>query len=355
MTNLPYPIRVESGSFAALSGFVRQVAPAHRYAIITDANVAHHYGEAAALSLEIDQVDVLVNRAGESSKTRATWSWVTDELIMRGFGRDSAVVSLGGGVVLDLAGFVAATYMRGIPIVHVPTTLLAMIDASIGGKSGVDTEFGKNLVGAFHQPNGVLVDPEFLETLPPDELRPGFAEALKHGVIADRRYFDSVVSAISAVLSGAVAGESLTELIAGSVAIKAGIVDRDEREDGLRKILNFGHTVGHAVEMLSGYTVTHGEAVAIGMTVESRIAERAGIAVGGTAAEIRDAVVAAGLPAAVPEGMSADRILEAMRSDKKTRGGFVHYSLPMSIGDMAGSESGWTVAVEDTIVREVLL
>ncbi len=355
MTNLPYPIRVESGSVAALGGFVRRVAPAHRYAIITDANVARHYGQAAALSLGMDQADVLVIPAGESSKTRATWSWLTDELIMRGFGRDSAVVSLGGGVVLDLAGFVAATYMRGIPIVHVPTTLLAMIDASIGGKSGVDTDLGKNLVGAFHQPNGVLVDPLFLETLPRNELRTGFAEAVKHGAIADRRYFDSVVSAIAAVLSDAASGEPLTELIVGSVAIKAGIVGRDEPEDGLRKILNFGHTVGHAVEMLSGYTLAHGEAVAIGMVVEAIIAERAGIAVSGTAAEIRDAVFAAGLPTCVPEGMSADRVLEVMRSDKKTRGGSVHYSLPRSIGDMAGSESGWTVAVEDTIVKEVLL
>ncbi|MCR4339479.1 MAG: 3-dehydroquinate synthase [Gemmatimonadaceae bacterium] len=355
MTNLPYPIRVESGSFAGLGGLVREVAPAHRYAIITDANVAHLYGKAAASSLGIDQADVLVIPAGESSKTRATWGWLTDGLITRGFGRDSAVISLGGGVVLDLAGFVAATYMRGIPIVHVPTTLLAMIDASIGGKSGVDTVFGKNLVGAFYRPNGVLVDPLFLETLPRNELRTGFAEALKHGVIADRHYFDSVVSAMTGVLNGAAAGESLTRLIEGSVAVKAGIVGRDEREDGLRKILNFGHTVGHAVEMLSGYTLAHGEAVAIGMTVESRVAERAGVAISGTAAEIRNAVVAAGLPGSVPRGMSADRILEVMRSDKKTRGGFVHYSLPRSIGDMAGSESGWTVAVKDTIVREVLL
>ena len=245
--------------------------------------------------------------------------------------------------------------MRGIPVIHVPTTLVAMIDASISGKTGVDTHFGKNLVGSFHQPSGVLADPQVLGTLPLKELRTGFAEALKHGVIADRHYFDSVVGAIPGVLyGGSAASDSLAGLIVGSIEIKAGIVGRDEREGGLRKILNFGHTIGHAVEMLSGYTLAHGEAVAIGMTLESTVAERAGIAAKGTARDIRDALSAAGLPVALPLGMSADRILEVMRADKKVREGAVRYALPRSIGEMAGSDSGWTVSVDDGIVREVL-
>lgn len=353
--SLPYPIKVEPGSLAGLGGFAREFAPAHKYAIITDTNVGPLYGRAAAESLGIDQSDVLVIPAGESSKTRGTWGWATDELITRGFGRDSALIALGGGVVLDLAGFVAATYMRGLPIIHVPTTLLGMIDASIGGKTGVDTHFGKNLVGAFHQPSGVLIDPQLIETLPLSELRTGFAEALKHGVIASRSYFDSVVSAIPGVLyGGAASGDSLTGIIVGSVEIKSGIVGRDEREGGLRKTLNFGHTVAHAVEVLSDYTLAHGEAVAIGMTVESKLAERSRIAVRGTADEIRQALLAAGLPVSLPGGMGAERILEAMRSDKKARAGSVQYALPRSIGEMAGSESGWTVPVDDAIVREVL-
>ena len=353
--DLAYPIEVEPGSLARLGDFVRGITAAHRYAIITDTHVAALYGSAAAEALGIDSGDVLVIPAGESSKTRGTWGWVTDELITRGFGRDSALVALGGGVVVDLAGFVAATYMRGIPIVHVPTTLLAMIDASIGGKTGVDTQFGKNLVGSFHQPSGVLVDPQVLATLPLSELRTGFAEALKHGAIADRLYFDSVVRAIPRVLYDEQrSGDSLAGLIVGSIEIKAGIVGRDELEGGLRKILNFGHTVAHAVETLSGYSMAHGDAVAIGMTLESRIAERVGVAVSGTAGEIRGALLSAGLPVELPEGMEAERMLEVMRSDKKARGGSVQYALPRAIGEMAGSDSGWTIAVEDAIVREVL-
>jgi 3-dehydroquinate synthase len=352
---LPYEIKVERGCLNNLGSFVREAAPAHRYVIITDSNVGPLYGAAARDALGIDAEDVLAIPAGESSKTRGSWGWITDQLIDRGFGRDSAVVALGGGVIGDLAGFVAATYMRGIPIVHVPTSLLAMIDASIGGKTGVDTQAGKNLVGSFHPPAGVLVDPELLATLPLRELRTGFAEALKHGAIADRGYFDAVVSAIPRVLYGrGEAGDSLAQVIVGSIEIKAGIVARDEYEGGVRKILNFGHTIAHALELLSEYRLAHGEAVAIGMTLESKIAERIGIASGGTAAQIREALAAAGLPVTVPEGIDADRILEVMRADKKVRAGSVRYALPRAIGEMAGSSSGWTVPVDDAIVREVL-
>jgi 3-dehydroquinate synthase len=353
--DLPYPVHVESGSLSRLGEFVRGHVEAHRFAIITDTNVAPLYGSAAAEALGIESSDVLVIPSGESSKTRGTWGWVSDELISRGFGRDSVVVSLGGGVVVDLAGFVAATYMRGIPVVHVPTSLLAMIDASIGGKTGVDTQFGKNLVGAFHPPAGVLVDPQMLDTLPLNELRTGFAEALKHGAIADRLYFDSVVRAIPEVLyDSGEAGDSLTGLIVGSIEIKARIVGGDLLEGGVRKILNFGHTIGHAIEVLNDYSMPHGEAVAIGMILEARIAERMGIAERGTEHELADALRAAGLPVQLPEGLDPDRILNATRSDKKARGGVVKYALPRKIGEMAGADSGWTIGVEDAIVREVL-
>lgn len=240
MPELGYPIEVKAGSLDNLGEFARRVAPTHRYAIITDTNVGPLYGSAATESLGIDTNECLVIPAGENSKTRGTWGWITDQLIERGFGRDSAIIALGGGVIGDLAGFVAATYMRGIPVVHVPTTLLAMIDASIGGKTGVDTQAGKNLVGAFHPPAGVLADPQLLSTLPLRELRTGFAEALKHGAIANRGYFDSVVSAIPRVLYGrGESGDSLTGVIVGSIEIKSGIVARDVHEGGVRKILNF--------------------------------------------------------------------------------------------------------------------
>lgn len=353
---VPYPVRVEAGSLASAGDFVRDVAPAHRYALITDSQVGPLYARGAAAAIGVASGDILVVPSGEQSKTRGSWGWLTDHLIERGFGRDAAIIALGGGVVGDLAGFVAATYMRGIPIIHLPTTLLAMIDSSIGGKAGVDTAMGKNLVGAFHQPSGVLIDPQTLETLPLNELRTGFAEALKHGVIADRHYFDSVVRAIPSVLyDGQKAGDSLTGLIVGSIQIKSRIVARDEHEGGLRKILNFGHTIAHAIELLSGYSVAHGEAVAIGMTIESKVAVRAGFASEGLTGEVRAALLAAGLPVSRPGGMTADRMLEVMRSDKKSRAGSIQYALPRMIGSMAGSDSGWAVTVDDAIVREVLL
>jgi len=353
--NLPYPVVVEPGALAGAGDFVRRVAPAFRYVIITDSHVGPLYGVAVADSVGVGHDEILAVPAGEASKTRGSWGWLTDQLLARNFGRDSAVIALGGGVVGDLAGFVAATYMRGIPVVHIPTTLLAMIDSAIGGKAGVDTPSGKNMVGSFHQPNGVLVDTQVLTTLRLKDLRTGFAEALKHGVISDRGYFDSVVGSIpSIVYSVAEAGDRVSELVVGSIGIKAGIVSRDEHEGGLRKLLNFGHTVGHAVEILSGFTVTHGEAVAIGMAIEAKIAELAGVAEKGTAETIRSAVAGAGLPVARPDGMDADRMLEVMRTDKKVRGGTIQYSLPSTIGKMAGADSGWTVSVADEIVREVL-
>jgi 3-dehydroquinate synthase len=353
--NLPYEIRVEHGALANAGTFVHEAAPAHRYAIITDSNVGPLYGSIAAEAIGVDPRDVLAIPAGESSKTRGSWGWLTDQLIGRGFGRDSAIVALGGGVIGDLAGFVAATYMRGVPVIQIPTTLLAMIDASIGGKTGVDTQAGKNLVGSFHQPLGVLIDPQLLATLPLKELRTGFAEALKHGAISNRGYFDSVVSAIPRVLYGrGEASDSLSDVIVGSIEIKGRIVARDEHEGGVRKILNFGHTIGHAIEMLSDYNLAHGEAVSIGMTLESRVAEKAGVARKGMADEIRSALSSAGLPVERPEEMDADRILEVMRADKKKLAGSVRYALPSDIGQMAARDSGWTVSVSDAIVREVL-
>jgi 3-dehydroquinate synthase len=276
-------------------------------------------------------------------------------MLVRGFGRDSAVIALGGGVIGDLAGFVASTYMRGIPVVQVPTTLLAMIDASIGGKTGIDTPAGKNLVGTFHHPKGVIVELQVLESLPLSERRAGLAEAIKHGVIADESYLFDVVGVVPDVVGtdGAVSDRMLS-VIVRSIQIKADIVSRDEREEGLRQILNFGHTIGHAVELLSGYSLHHGEAVAIGMAVESRLAEHIGVAQTGTADKVAEVLRLAGLPIELPPDFGVDAILEAMRSDKKVRTGTIRLSLPARIGAMAGAESGWTVSVGDDQLREVL-
>jgi 3-dehydroquinate synthase len=276
-------------------------------------------------------------------------------MLAKGYGRDSAVIALGGGVVGDLAGFVAATFMRGIPFVQVPTSLMAMVDASIGGKTGVDTYAGKNLVGAFHFPAAVVVDPQVLATLPLREMRAGIAEIVKHGVIADDAYFVEVAGSVQKLLSkGGLESDMMLSIIVRSIEIKADIVSRDEREEGLRKTLNFGHTIGHAVELVSGYSLLHGEAVAIGMALEGRLAERIGVAQPGTAEAITKALLAAGLPVDLPQPFEKDAVVEAMRSDKKGQSGKFRFALPTRIGAMAGEETGWTVSVSDDQLREVL-
>ncbi len=339
--------------------YVRELAPAHRYALITDSNVQRLHAGKVEGQFDRGSIETLTIPAGETNKTRETWSRLTDQMLATGYGRDSAIIALGGGVVGDLAGFVAATYMRGIPVIQIPTTLVAMVDASIGGKTAVDTPAGKNLVGIFHSPAGVLVDPYLLATLPLRELRAGFAEVFKHGVIADEAYLHQVASGASELLSahgstGGSASDSMLSLIVRSVEIKAGIVSRDEREEGLRKILNFGHTIGHAVETVSGFSLLHGESVAIGMALESRLAERIGLAQTGTAETVIGALKAADLPTALPPGFELDAVIEAMRSDKKGRSGKTRFALPLRVGAMAGEDTGWTVSVGDDQLREVL-
>jgi 3-dehydroquinate synthase len=349
-------IRVGSGLLARIGDVARELAPAHRYAIITDSNVGPLYAKKVGDQLEKGSVEILTIPAGESNKTRENWARLTDQMLTKRYGRDSAVIAIGGGVVGDLAGFVAATYMRGIPVVQVPTTLVAMVDASIGGKTGVDTPAGKNLVGAFHPPAAVLADPQVLATLPLREMRAGFAEIVKHGVIADEPYLRLVASSASEVLSGTSGSTSdrMLSLIVRSMEIKADIVSRDEREEGLRKTLNFGHTIGHAVELVSGYSLLHGEAVAIGMALESRLAEMIGVAQTGTAATITKVLQSSGLPTDLPPGIEPDVVIVAMRSDKKGVSGKTRVALPLRIGAMAGAEAGWTVQVGDDQLREVL-
>ena len=353
---LPYPVHVEAGALAALGARVAAVAPAHRYAVISDATVAALYAARALESFGRGvRAELFTVPAGEQHKSRESWARLTDAMLGAGLGRDTTVVALGGGVVGDLAGFVAATFMRGIPFVQVPTTLLAMIDASVGGKTGVDTPAGKNLVGAFHQPAAVVIDPDLLATLPSDHLRAGLAEALKHGVVADERYFERTVDAPPVLLGPrGHASAAMRELVERSVSIKAAVVARDERESGPRKILNFGHTLGHAVELASGYAMLHGEAVAVGMALESELAERIGVAEHGTHRAVLGALAQAGLPTARPASASADELIAATRGDKKARGGVVEYALPRRIGAMAGEQTGWGVPVADSVVREVL-
>lgn len=365
-TLLGYPIRVGAGALAELGSTVSSCAPAHTVALITDAHVAAHWlspaMDALAAGATAPRIVSRAIPAGETEKTRARWAELTDWLLGEGCGRDTTVVALGGGVVGDLAGFVAATYMRGVPIVQVPTTLLSMVDASIGGKTGVDTPAGKNLVGAFHDPAAVLADPMVLATLPARELRAGMAEVLKHGAIADRGYFEQAAAwcadtsqRITRGVAVDWADGTVQGMVARSVAIKAAVVAEDPREAGRRLVLNAGHTVAHALERATDFAVAHGEAVSIGLVAEAVLAERIGVARRGTAAILRKALAGAGLPVSLPQMPPADALLAAMRADKKGRGGRLTFALLASVGESAGDQAkGWGTPVAESDVLEAL-
>jgi 3-dehydroquinate synthase len=245
-----------------------------------------------------------------------------------GLDRKSTIIALGGGVVGDLAGFAAATFMRGCNWVAVPTTLLAMVDASLGGKTGFDLPEGKNLVGAFHPPRLVLADPNVLSTLPERELRAGLAEIVKHGVIAEPELFELCARGWDAVTA------RLPEVARRGMAVKVKIIEEDPYEKGIRAALNLGHTVGHAVELVSGFRLLHGEAVAIGMVAEARLAERLTVAGQGLSDALAETLTELGLPVEIPENMDRGELIRAMRMDKKKAAGVVRFALPVKIGEV---------------------
>lgn len=351
-----YDILIGAALVRQLDKILPEYCPAAAYAVISDSHVGKLYGEELMKQLSAMgyRAELLTFPAGEWNKTRDTWASLSDRMLAAQFGRDSAVIALGGGVVNDVGGFVAATYLRGVPLVQVPTSLLAMIDSSIGGKTGVDVPAGKNLLGAFHQPRVVVADPEFLASLSSVQLAAGLAEAVKHGVIADAEYFGFLESEYAAIF--AKHAPALERLVRRSVEIKAAVVAQDEREKGKRAILNFGHTIGHAIEATSQYEVLHGEAVAIGMVYESRLAEQLGIAARGTTQRLTSALERLHLPVARPDASHVDDLLTAMRADKKVRAGEIRLALPRAIGSAHGDDGrGWTVAVDETTIRQVLV
>jgi 3-dehydroquinate synthase len=349
-----YEIVIGPGVRGQLPSLVERRCAAHRYAVITDDHVERLYGAwlLRAMRAAGHRADVFAFPYGEARKSRETWSAVTDAMLESEMGRDSAVVALGGGVVGDLAGFVAATYMRGLPVVQVPTTLLAMIDASVGGKTGVNTPAGKNLVGAFWPPRLVIIDPELVATLPAAHRRAGLAEAVKHAAIADADHLRRIAETSSELLEAE--PDVLCEIITRSIEIKSEIVSSDEREAGPRRALNFGHTVAHALEAAVGYRMLHGEAVAIGMVTEARIGERSGVTVAGTAAALRDVLRALGLPVSMPKDVSAGRILELARGDKKAREGRTEFVLLRAVGEVHPNGGRWSHTVPDEAVLSVL-
>lgn len=352
-----YPVRVGSGVRALLPGAVADAAHSGRCALISDENVDRLWGREVVGLLAAEGIDVVAATfaAGEAHKTRGTWAALTDVLMKAGLGRDSCVVSLGGGVVGDVAGFVAATFLRGVPFIQVPTTTLAMIDASVGGKTGVDHPAGKNLVGAFHAPVAVLADPGFLSTLEVGVRAEGYAEAVKHGVILDADYADWLATHAESLLAGS--SEQVERAVLRSVEIKSSVVSEDELETGRRQILNLGHTVAHALELHSEYALPHGRAVAAGMVAEARIGEALGVAAPGTAERIRTLVRAFGLPDFDAGFLRPRQLAALMTRDKKTRSGVVHIvrlqevgrvgrgdrtTIPVPDGDLVRIMKGWS-------------
>ena len=327
--DVSYEIAVGDGALDGLPAFLAEHHPNHRIAAIVDAGALRHHGERLRGALP-GETPVFEVPSGEASKTRAEKARLEDELLSRRLGRDTVLVGFGGGVVTDLAGFVAATYLRGVPFVAIPTTLLAAVDASVGGKTGINTPHGKNLIGAIRQPTAIFADTRFLETLPEPEFLNGVAEALKMAATSDPELFSRLEKDIGAVK----ARESgpLTRLIAAAVRIKAAVVSADERESGLREVLNFGHTIGHGLESATDYLLAHGAAVAVGMIAESRMARRAGRLAPAAEDRLHSLIASLGLPVRAPDGVERGRVLAALRSDKKARGGEPRFVLLEDIG-----------------------
>lgn len=325
-----YDVRVAPGGLKALGEALLARELGGPIGLVTDENVGAHYAEVALRSASAAgfRTCTCTIPPGESHKTVETVGRLWESFVAGGLERGSTVVALGGGVVGDLAGFAAATYLRGVCWVVAPTSLLAMVDASLGGKTGADLPQGKNLVGAFHAPSLVLADPNTLRTLPPAELRAGLAEVVKHGVIADPELFDLCARGWETVQ-----GQWGT-VVRRAMAVKIRVIEDDPFERGLREALNLGHTIGHAVEHASDYRVRHGEAVAIGMVAEARLAERMGIAQTGLSEVVAGVLEGFALPTAIPPGLDRNRVLAAMQVDKKRRRSQTRFALPGRVGEV---------------------
>ncbi|MDD2581978.1 MAG: 3-dehydroquinate synthase [Desulfuromonadaceae bacterium] len=327
-----YDIVIEPGALASLGERCRAVGLNGMAAVISNPTVAALYGTAVQRSLEgagyrVAHIEI---PDGEEYKNSATLNQVYDDLLAAGVDRGSFVVALGGGVVGDVAGYAAATWMRGIPFVQVPTTLLAQVDSSVGGKTGIDHPKGKNLIGAFYQPRLVLVDIETLVTLDQRQFRAGLAEVIKYGVIIDLPFFEFLETNSSAIL--AMDADALIKIIHRSCQLKAQVVELDEKEAGLRAILNYGHTLGHAFESISGYcTLVHGEAVAIGMVLAARISVAEGLCSQEDLTRISSLIARCGLSVEIPH-YDRKQLLNAVAADKKSKGGNITFICNRGIG-----------------------
>ncbi|MBW2979964.1 3-dehydroquinate synthase [Candidatus Woesearchaeota archaeon] len=344
-----YEILIGNGLLSKVPSDLMKSRLGNKYVIITDTNVEKLYAKDFLRNFVMNKLDTYLLRfkAGEPQKTRATKAYLEDELIDFGLGRDTVIIALGGGVVGDIAGFVAATFCRGVNYVQVPTTLLAMIDSSIGGKTAIDHPLGKNLIGVFHQPKKVFMDLDTLKNLPKKEILNGLVEVIKHAVAADKAFFEFLEKNIEKILK--LDAKLLEETIKRGCEIKARIVELDEKESGLRKVLNYGHTIGHSVESLSNYELSHGSAVAVGMVAEAQIAKEMKLIRQKDADRIKNLLEKAGVSTKIPRGIKHKDIIKKTLLDKKVVSGKVRYSLPLRIGKVKHG-----IIVPDSIVSKVI-
>lgn len=349
-----YDIQITSAETAAvgeLGQFARQASPRSKLAlVICDSNVSRHAEAVVGCFQEAGLAsELMAVRPGEESKSIATTEMIYNRLAELAADRQTLIVAVGGGVVGDLAGFVAATYNRGLPFLQIPTTLLAMVDSSVGGKVGINLTAGKNLVGAFHQPRAVWINTHYLQTLPQREFRSGLAEVVKYGVILDADFFEWLESNHERILQRD--PPALEQIISRSCRLKADVVEKDEREEtGLRAVLNYGHTFAHAYEVLAGYgSWLHGEAVAAGMIAASRLAERLGRIPGDLTHRQRQLLVQFGLPVAAQADWPVEELLAVMRRDKKAKQGRLRFVLPTRLGHVELVDD-----IAEELVTEVL-
>src|ERR1700733_12549503 len=343
-----YPITIGAGLLTDRNLLEQQI-PGRDLLIVTNTTVAKLYLAKLSGSLSQRHIAECILPDGEQHKTLQTAGWVLDALVANKMNRDATVLALGGGVVGDIAGFAASCYQRGIGYVQMPTTLLAQVDSSVGGKTGVNHSGGKNLIGAFYQPQAVIADTDALSTLPDRELKSGLAEVIKHGAVWDPMLFTWLEKTIPQLLARDT--EALTYAIGRSCEIKATVVARDEREHNLRAILNFGHTFGHAIEAATSYeTYLHGEAVALGMIIAADLSCRMGMIDAGVKERLRDLLARAGLPTEAPH-IGAARAYELMQMDKKVLGGAIRLVLLEKLGRAIVTDQYLKAALEATLAE----
>jgi len=327
-----YPIFIHEGMIKLVGKDLQERKVAKRYGVISDDHVASLYAEQLMTSLAEAGIaaELITFPRGEENKSLQTLSTLCSELATRNFDRKDGLIALGGGVTGDITGFLASVYMRGIPFVQIPTTLLAQVDSSVGGKTGVDIPEGKNLVGTFYQPKAVYIDTDVLQTLPEKELLGGLAEVIKYGVIVDKDFFQFLEDNRLPIL--ALDKTIITDTIARCCELKAWVVEQDEREGDLRRILNFGHTIGHAIEAASDFKLIHGLAIGMGMCAIATLSSRIGRLDSDEEKRIIRLIEAFGLPINTPAELNRNRIKGYLKTDKKTVGGRVFYVLPERIG-----------------------